>query len=33
VKKKLKCREDLRGIGEVDEIKKCSAVLAPLFID
>jgi hypothetical protein len=33
VKKKLKCREDLRGIGEVDEIKRCSAVLAPLFID
>jgi hypothetical protein len=32
-RKKLRDREDLRGIGEVDEIKKCSAVLAPLFID
>jgi hypothetical protein len=28
----LKHREDLRGIGEVDEIKKCAAVLSPLFI-
>jgi hypothetical protein len=31
-RKKLRDREDLRGIGEVDEIKKCPAVLSPPFI-